>query len=137
MTAVGSHSTSQDNDGDENFHVYAVDLALDVVRDLTPFQGIKAQVLLLRGHEARGLATRGCASSELLYRQEVSERSALRPEPPDAVRALLIALRRARAEVHSRGCKCACLGVCVCVLGGGGGGGGVFLFCFLGGSIFF
>ena len=33
----------QDNDGDENFHVYAVDLGMDVVRDLTPFQGTKAQ----------------------------------------------------------------------------------------------
>jgi hypothetical protein len=40
----GQHIATQDNDGDENFHVYAVDLALDVVRDLTPFQGIKAQV---------------------------------------------------------------------------------------------
>ena len=54
MTAVGSHSTSQDNDGDENFHVYAVDLALDVVRDLTPFQGIKAQVPPSQGVTRRG-----------------------------------------------------------------------------------
>lgn len=33
----------QDSDGDENFHLYAVDLADNIVRDLTPFQGVKAQ----------------------------------------------------------------------------------------------
>jgi dipeptidyl aminopeptidase/acylaminoacyl peptidase len=33
----------QDIGGDENFHVYSVDLATKVVRDLTPFQGIRAQ----------------------------------------------------------------------------------------------
>ncbi len=32
----------QDNDGDENFHVYSVNLATNVVRDLTPFQGVRA-----------------------------------------------------------------------------------------------
>ena len=32
----------QDLNGDENFHVYSVDLETKVVRDLTPFQGIKA-----------------------------------------------------------------------------------------------
>jgi len=32
----------QDNDGDENFHVYGVDLATGNVRDYTPFQGIRA-----------------------------------------------------------------------------------------------
>ena len=32
----------QDTGGDENFHVYAADLATKVVRDLTPFQGIRA-----------------------------------------------------------------------------------------------
>ncbi len=32
----------QDIGGDENNHVYAVDLATKVVRDLTPFQGIRA-----------------------------------------------------------------------------------------------
>ena len=36
----------QDSDGDENFHLYSVDLASQVVRDLTPFKGIKAQNLL-------------------------------------------------------------------------------------------
>src|SRR5215469_11836237 len=35
----------QDNDGDENFHVYSVNLADSVVRDLTPFQGVRAQLL--------------------------------------------------------------------------------------------
>jgi len=32
----------QDSDGDENFHVYAVDLTAKTVRDLTPYQGIRA-----------------------------------------------------------------------------------------------
>jgi dipeptidyl aminopeptidase/acylaminoacyl peptidase len=32
----------QDSDGDENFHVYAVDLESGNVRDLTPFQGVRA-----------------------------------------------------------------------------------------------
>src|SRR5262249_47381356 len=35
----------QDHEGDENFHVYSVDLASNVVRDLTPFQGVRAQPL--------------------------------------------------------------------------------------------
>jgi dipeptidyl aminopeptidase/acylaminoacyl peptidase len=35
----------QDNDGDENFHVYAVNLKDDTVRDLTPFKGVRAQPL--------------------------------------------------------------------------------------------
>jgi dipeptidyl aminopeptidase/acylaminoacyl peptidase len=34
----------QDNDGDENFHVYGVDLASGNVRDFTPFQGVQANV---------------------------------------------------------------------------------------------
>lgn len=34
----------QDSDGDENFHVYGVDLASGNVRDLTPFQGVRATV---------------------------------------------------------------------------------------------
>jgi dipeptidyl aminopeptidase/acylaminoacyl peptidase len=33
----------QDLNGDENWHVYSVDLETKVVRDLTPFQGIRAQ----------------------------------------------------------------------------------------------
>src|SRR6266851_3726216 len=36
----------QDSDGDENWHVYAVDLKTKIIRDLTPFQGVKAQNLL-------------------------------------------------------------------------------------------
>jgi dipeptidyl aminopeptidase/acylaminoacyl peptidase len=36
----------QDSDGDENWHVYSVDLATREVRDLTPFSGVKAQNLL-------------------------------------------------------------------------------------------
>src|SRR5436305_7413671 len=35
----------QDNDGDENFHVYAVNLADDSTRDLTPHKGVRAQLL--------------------------------------------------------------------------------------------
>lgn len=34
----------QDSDGDENFHVYGVDLQSGNVRDYTPFQGVRAQV---------------------------------------------------------------------------------------------
>ena len=33
---------SQDNDGDENFHIYGVDLKTNVVRDYTPFPGARA-----------------------------------------------------------------------------------------------
>ncbi|MGH7490399.1 MAG: TolB family protein, partial [bacterium] len=36
---------SQDNDGDENFHVYGVDLESGSVRDFTPFQNSRASVL--------------------------------------------------------------------------------------------
>lgn len=35
----------QDSDGDENFHVYGVDLRSGNVRDYTPFQGVRAQVV--------------------------------------------------------------------------------------------
>ena len=35
---------SQDKDGDENTHLYGVDLASGNVRDLTPIQGVRAQV---------------------------------------------------------------------------------------------
>ena len=35
----------QDSDGDENFHLYLVNIQSPVVRDLTPFQGVKAQVI--------------------------------------------------------------------------------------------
>ncbi|MGK7904001.1 MAG: alpha/beta fold hydrolase [Hormoscilla sp.] len=35
----------QDADGDENFHLYLVDLESGLVRDLTPFQGVKAEEL--------------------------------------------------------------------------------------------
>src|SRR5262245_50777771 len=33
----------QDNDGDENYHIYGVNLASKNVRDLTPWQGVRAQ----------------------------------------------------------------------------------------------
>ena len=36
----------QDVGGDENWHLYSVDIAADVVRDLTPFQGIRAQGII-------------------------------------------------------------------------------------------
>ena len=35
----------QDNDGDENFHVYGVDLDAGTVRDYTAFQGVRAAVV--------------------------------------------------------------------------------------------
>ncbi len=35
----------QDTDGDENFHVYGVDLTSGNVRDYTPFQGVRAAVV--------------------------------------------------------------------------------------------
>jgi dipeptidyl aminopeptidase/acylaminoacyl peptidase len=35
----------QDSDGDENFHLYSVDIESNIVRDLTPFQGVKGQVV--------------------------------------------------------------------------------------------
>jgi dipeptidyl aminopeptidase/acylaminoacyl peptidase len=35
----------QDSDGDENYHTYAVDLASGNVRDLTPWQGVRAEVI--------------------------------------------------------------------------------------------
>lgn len=35
----------QDSDGDENFHLYSVNIKTNIVRDLTPFQGVKAQVI--------------------------------------------------------------------------------------------
>ena len=35
----------QDADGDENFHLYLVNIQSNIVRDLTPFQGVKAQVI--------------------------------------------------------------------------------------------
>ncbi len=38
---------AQDADGDENFHLYLIDLATEQVRDLTPFPGVKAQPLAL------------------------------------------------------------------------------------------
>src|SRR5712691_11642648 len=34
----------QDNDGDENFHVYGVDLVAGTVRDYTAFQGVRADI---------------------------------------------------------------------------------------------
>ena len=35
----------QDNEGDENFHVFQTDLETNVTRDLTPFPGAKADVI--------------------------------------------------------------------------------------------
>jgi dipeptidyl aminopeptidase/acylaminoacyl peptidase len=40
----------QDNDGDENFHLYAVDLKADKVRDLTPHKGVRATPIALDRH---------------------------------------------------------------------------------------
>ncbi|NJO71344.1 MAG: S9 family peptidase, partial [Oscillatoriales cyanobacterium RM1_1_9] len=38
---------AQDSDGDENWHLYLVNIHSGVVRDLTPFQGVRAQVIAL------------------------------------------------------------------------------------------
>src|SRR5436305_9480680 len=35
---------AQDNDGDENFHIYGVDLDAGTVRDYTPYQGVRAEI---------------------------------------------------------------------------------------------
>jgi dipeptidyl aminopeptidase/acylaminoacyl peptidase len=40
----------QDHDGDENFHVYAVDVQTAKTRDLTPFAGVRAQIAGLDRH---------------------------------------------------------------------------------------
>ncbi|MBL8797439.1 MAG: S9 family peptidase [Planctomycetia bacterium] len=37
----------QDHEGDENFHIYSVNLNGNVVRDLTPFQGVRAGIVAL------------------------------------------------------------------------------------------
>ena len=37
----------QDAGGDENFHLYQVNIQSNIVRDLTPFQGVKAQIVNL------------------------------------------------------------------------------------------
>lgn len=41
----------QDFDGDENYHLYSVDLESGNVRDLTPFRGVKAQNLMTSGRK--------------------------------------------------------------------------------------
>jgi dipeptidyl aminopeptidase/acylaminoacyl peptidase len=47
-TYTGSHLIyMQDADGDENFHCYSVNIHTRVVRDLTPFQGVKAEPIEL------------------------------------------------------------------------------------------
>ncbi|MDQ7821222.1 MAG: S9 family peptidase [Candidatus Eremiobacteraeota bacterium] len=35
----------QDNDGDENYHIFQTELATKATRDLTPFMGIRAEIL--------------------------------------------------------------------------------------------
>jgi dipeptidyl aminopeptidase/acylaminoacyl peptidase len=48
--AEDSHSLlyEQDADGDENYHLYRVDLDGKSVRDLTPFQGVRASLAAMR-----------------------------------------------------------------------------------------
>jgi dipeptidyl aminopeptidase/acylaminoacyl peptidase len=38
---------SQDNDGDENFHIYQTDINIKLTRDLTPFLGARANILAM------------------------------------------------------------------------------------------
>jgi len=40
----------QDHDGDENFHIYAVDVKSDKIRDLTPYPNVQAQIVGLDRH---------------------------------------------------------------------------------------
>ncbi|MGD1717062.1 S9 family peptidase [Dapis sp. BLCC M172] len=40
----------QDADGDENFHLYQVNIQSNIVRDLTPFQGVKANIVDIDHH---------------------------------------------------------------------------------------
>lgn len=64
----------QDSDGDENFHVYAVDLTAKSVRDLTPYQGIRAELeATSRKLPGRILVTMNLRSRELfdVYRVEL------------------------------------------------------------------
>ncbi len=35
----------QDSDGDENFHLYTVNIRSNIIRDITPFQGIQARLV--------------------------------------------------------------------------------------------
>jgi len=37
----------QDNNGDENFHIFSVDLETGAIKDLTPFAGVKVEILTL------------------------------------------------------------------------------------------
>jgi dipeptidyl aminopeptidase/acylaminoacyl peptidase len=43
----------QDFQGDENWHLYSIDLGNDLVRDLTPFLGVRAQGLLTSSRRPR------------------------------------------------------------------------------------
>jgi dipeptidyl aminopeptidase/acylaminoacyl peptidase len=45
----------QDHDGDENFHIYAVNVESAKVRDLTPFEGVRAEVVGLDRHHPNEL----------------------------------------------------------------------------------
>lgn len=40
----------QDANGDENFHIFGVNIATNTIRDLTPFQGVKAAIIRLDKH---------------------------------------------------------------------------------------
>src|SRR5207247_1234046 len=40
----------QDTDGDENWHIYSVNLKADKVTDLTPFKGVRAEIVALDRH---------------------------------------------------------------------------------------
>lgn len=37
----------KDNDGDENYHLYSVNMKTNVIRDMTPFQGVQADLVAL------------------------------------------------------------------------------------------
>ena len=57
----------QDLNGDENWHLYSADLATKIVRDLTPFQGVRAEnVMTSRKKPAEILVAMNLRSKQLM-----------------------------------------------------------------------
>jgi hypothetical protein len=66
----------QDNDGDENYHLYGIDLASGNVRDYTPFQGVRAALQ----------ATDPAFPNEMLVPPQSSRPDGVRHLPDPAIR---------------------------------------------------
>ncbi len=80
----------QDTEGDENYHVYSVNLEDNVVRDLTPFQGVRATPLgLNREFPNRLLVTMNVRNRKLfdVYRVDLTTGAVVldTPNPGDVV----------------------------------------------------